>query len=104
MKDIGQLFRMGVWTVKQGKVPEFIEAWQSSAGWLVRNLAVSGEGILLQDPDDPVKFVSFGSASNLEEIEELMSGDEFQELWTKVLGLCEDVQPRMMKVVARFGS
>ena len=97
---IGQFFRLGTWTVKRENVPKFIEAWQSSAAWITGNLGGDGEGVLLQDSDHPGKFVSFASSSNPEEAQEVMSRPEFQELWSSVMELCEDVQPHRMHVVA----
>jgi hypothetical protein len=49
VKNIGQRYRLGIWTVKAGNIPEFIEAWQSSADWIAQKLHDDGEAVLLQD-------------------------------------------------------
>jgi hypothetical protein len=98
MKNIGQRYRLGIWTVNAGNIPEFIEAWQSSSEWIAQNLHDDGEAVLLQDIDDPRKFVSFAFATNLDKAEEVMSRTEFQELWSDVMALCEEVKPHRMQV------
>jgi hypothetical protein len=80
VNNIGQRYRLGIWTVKADKVAEFIEAWQSSTDWIVQNLAEDGDAVLLQDTEDPGKFVSFAFSANLDKAEEVMSRAEFQEL------------------------
>jgi hypothetical protein len=98
VKNIGQRYRLGIWTVKAGNIPEFIEAWQSSADWIAQKLHDDGEAVLLQDIDEPRKFVSFAFATNLEKAEEVMSGTEFQVLWSNIMALCEDVEPHRMQI------
>jgi hypothetical protein len=84
--------------VDMGNIPEFIETWQSSSDWIVENLRDDGEAVLLQDTDNPTKFVSFAFSANLDKPEEVMARTEFQELWSKVLALCADVKPHRMQV------
>ena len=104
MKKLGTLYRLGEWTVKPGKIPEFIEAWQAGADWVAKNLPNDGEGILLQDTDNPNKFISFAFSVNTEKAQEAMSRPEFQELMAKTRSFCDDVQPHGMKVVGYSSS
>ena len=100
MKKIGQLFRLGMWTVKSDNIPEFIKAWQASVDWIARNLPNDGEGVLLQDSESPNKFISFAFSANPEKAQEAMSRTEFQELFSRVRALCEDVRSHRMRVAA----
>lgn len=99
MNRTGQPFRLGIWSVKSENIPKFIEAWQLSADWISENLPGDGEGVLLQDVEISNEFVSFAFSSNLEKAQEVMSRSEYQELFSKVRALCDEVQPHRMHVV-----
>jgi hypothetical protein len=58
------------------------------------------EGRLADSKQFTRKFVSFAYTPNPEEVQEVMSRPEFQEFWSRVMELCEDVQPHRMRVVA----
>jgi hypothetical protein len=104
MEKIGQLFRLGLWTVKPENVPEFIAAWQTSAEWLARNLPNERGGDLLENMNDSGKFISFAPISVSENVEEAMGKAEFQELMSRAMALCEDVKPNNMRVVGGVGN
>jgi hypothetical protein len=104
MKKLGTLYRLGEWTVKSGKAAEFIEAWQAGADWIAQNLPDDGEGILLQDKENPNKFISFAFSGNPEKAQEAMSISEFQELQSRARALCENVQPHRMQIVGYSSS
>ena len=99
MKTVGQPLRLGMWTVKQPNIPEFIEMWKKSVDWVSQNLPGEGEAVLLQETENPNKFISFAFSTNLEKAQEVMSRTEYQELFSRVRALCDDVQPHGMKVV-----
>jgi hypothetical protein len=103
MEKIGQLFRLGVWTVKPENAAEFIAAWQRSAEWLAQNLPGERGGVLLEDIYDSGKFISFAPITNSENVEEAMAKAEFQERMSRVMDLCEDVKPNNMRVVSGVG-
>ena len=73
MNRIGQPFRLGIWMVKSENIPEFIEAWQLSVDWITQKVSDDGEGFLLQDTQDPNKFVSFAFSSNPDKSQEVRS-------------------------------
>jgi hypothetical protein len=104
MKKLGTLYRLGEWMVKPGKIPEFIEAWQAGADWIALNLSDDGEGILLQDTENPNKFISFAFSVNSEKAQEVMSRPEFQELMSKTRSLCDEVQLHGMRAVGYSSS
>ena len=104
MKEIGRPIRLGMWTVNSDKVQEFIEAWQSSADWLTDNLPDNGEGFLVQDMENPNRFISFAFSDDLEMAQEVMSQIEYLDLFSKVRAICDDVQPHGMKIVGYSSS
>ena len=99
MKKLGILYRLGEWTVKTDKTSQFIEAWQAGGDWIAQNLPDDGEGILLQDIEDPNKFISFAFSVNHEKVQEALSHPEFQEFMSKTRSLCEEVQSHRMQAV-----
>lgn len=99
MKRLGTLYRLGEWTVKPGKIPEFIEAWQAGADWIALNLSDDGEGILLQDTENPNKFISLAFSVDPEKTQEVISRPEFQEFMSKTRSLCDEAQPHRMRAV-----
>lgn len=99
MVDRLQLYTCGTWIVKPGMEQAFIEAWQEFADWTTGHQAGAGAGTLLQNEDDPSRFLSFGPWENSEVISEWRSRQEFQNFVSKARELCEEVKPQTMKVV-----
>jgi hypothetical protein len=104
MKTVGQPLRLGMWTVKRGNIQEFIKTWQLSADWISQNIPEDGEGVLLQDVENPNKFISFAFSTDLEKAQEVLSRTEYQELFSRVRALCDDIRPHGMKVVGYSSS
>ena len=100
MNKIGQIYRLGIWTVRSGKIEEFIKAWQSSVEWLVDNHPDrwSGEALLLQDLASSNMFISFAWSATPDKTEEFLAGTEFQSLMAGMQEFCEEIQPHRMRV------
>lgn len=99
MSERGQLYTSGTWRVKPGKEAEFIEAWQAFADWTSGNQSGSGEGILLQNEENPQSFLSLGPWDSAESIAHWRSQPRFQDFLSKARELCEEMQPQTMKLV-----
>jgi len=99
MDKHGQMYRVGSWTVKPGKVEEFIKAWQGSANWISENHPGGGEGMLLQDRESSLTFISFATSTMPEKTEKLLTSSESQALMKRIVELCDEVEPRGMQVV-----
>jgi quinol monooxygenase YgiN len=73
------VYTSGVWIVKKGKEDEFKRRWQAGAD----STALAFPGVklmLLQDRDNPQRFVSLGEGwRNAEQIEAARSSPEFQD-------------------------
>src|SRR4030043_212078 len=93
VKMLGQRIRLGIWTVKPGKVEAFIKAWQASVKWLVENQPVGGDGeaLLLQDTRSLHQFISFAWSTDHEKMEDLLVGAEFQAIMAGIQELCEEI-------------
>jgi hypothetical protein len=83
---------------------EFIEAWQSSSEWLLEHLPGERGGVLLEDRNDPSRFISFAPIADPAKIEEVMSEPQFQELWSDVMETGATVKPHSMRVVGAVGG
>jgi heme-degrading monooxygenase HmoA len=101
MDEIGQLFTAATWTVKPGREGDFIRAWDEFAKWTSHNLESAGQGQLVQDLDDPTRFLSFGPWESAEHIAAWRARPEFTSFMAKARELCDEIQPRTLKVVAR---
>jgi hypothetical protein len=101
VKEKGQEYRVGSWTVRPGQLDAFIEAWQEFAEWVLEQLPEGGGAFLLQDLDDPQDFVSYAALTMPERTEELLASAESASRMRSVMELCERVQPHRMQVVAR---
>jgi hypothetical protein len=104
VEAIGQFFRLGIWDVKPENALEFIDAWQTSGEWLVQHLPGEKGAVLLQDTSEPSRFISFAPLSDPQKAVEAMSKTEFQKLWSRVMALCEAVEPNSMRVVGSVGG
>ncbi len=100
----GQLYSLGVWHVKQGRERNFIGAWSDFAGWTARNQPGAIEGSLLQDLEDPRRFVSFGPWEDIESIRAWRERPEFKGFFAKAKELCERIEPQTLRLVARQGK
>ena len=104
MGEPGQLYTSGLWSVRPGKEADFIRAWEQFAQWTSEHQPGVGDGRLLQDPEHPDKFLSFGPWESAERIAEWRSRPEFAAFVTTARELCEDIQPRTLKLVVHVPS
>lgn len=100
MNDLNQPYTAGNWFVKVGSEEAFIAEWKSFAHWTAQHQTGTGTGYLLQDPEHPQHFISFGAWKNLDAIKEWRERPEFKAFVGKVKMLCDDFQPQTLKLVA----
>lgn len=96
-----QLYTVGIWSVKEGKEKEFINAWTSFAKWTTKNVLGAGTGHLLQDETDAAKFISYGPWKDKDSITRWRESKEFSEFAEKVKILCNNFQPNTLREVSR---
>jgi quinol monooxygenase YgiN len=100
MSKPNQIYTLGNWTTKVGNEQAFITEWQTFAQWTAQHQQGAGIGYLLQDPDHPQQFVSFGPWESPEAVKAWRERPEFKAFVLKVRELCEDFQPRTLVLVA----
>lgn len=100
MNNPNQLYTLGNWTTKVGNEQAFIAEWEKFAKWTALHQKGAGVGNLLQDPEHPRQFVSFGPWDSPEAIKAWREQPEFKAFVSKVRDLCEDFQPRNLVLVA----
>ena len=100
MNKLNQPYTLGNWTVKAGNEEAFIAEWKAFAEWSSKNQPGAGYGYLLQDPEHPQQFVSFGPWENLDAIRAWRERPEFKAFVGKVKMLCDNFQPHTLKLVA----
>ena len=94
-----QLYTLGTWTAKTGNEKSFIAEWNAFAKWTTAHHVGAGMAYLLQDPEHPQQFVSFGPWESAEAIRTWRELPEFKAFVSRVRELCNDFQPRSLVVV-----
>ncbi|SRR6266498_2041298 len=92
MPTIGQPYTKGTWTVREGSEEEFVERWKELIG-SAREVPGAESFLLIQERNDPRRFVSFGAWSDWESADAWRAGPAFTEAMRACLELCEDFQP-----------
>ncbi len=100
MNEVKKLYTLGTWTAKVGKEETFMAEWQAFARWTARNQPGAGRAYLLQDPEHPQQFISFGPWESQDAIKSWRERPEFREFVARVRQLCDDFQPRSFVAVA----
>jgi len=102
MGEQDHVFTFGLWSVKPGKEGDFVAAWETFARWTGKHqTGMVGEARLLEDIDQPRRFVSIGGWSDKQKVQAWRESPEFQAFFAKVSELCEETQPHMLKPVVR---
>lgn len=104
MDEAGQLYALGLWTAKPGNEDAFRDAWAAFARWTSANAPGSGEAYLLQDVDNPRRFISFGPWADAESVAAWRQRPEFKAFFIQAKALCEEIQPRTLKAVVHAGA
>ncbi len=100
----GQLFTLGQWKVKPGQEEAFIEAWAAFARWTAEHYKGAGTGSLLQDSQRAGEFVSFGAWESPEQVSAWRASPEFKAFGETARRLCDEFQPRSLRLVASSAS
>jgi heme-degrading monooxygenase HmoA len=91
---------LGSWRTREGKEQDFRRAWETFARWTIANIPGATEAFLLQDPNDPLHFVSFGPWQSLGSIADWRSRNEFAAFLSQANDLCEAFQPSTYQLAA----
>jgi pimeloyl-ACP methyl ester carboxylesterase/heme-degrading monooxygenase HmoA len=96
----GKPYTLGIWKVKPEKEKDFINEWTAFATWTGSNISGSGKAHLLQDKENPLRFISFGSWDSEESISKWRNYNEFKTFVEKVKELCDEFQPNTLNEVS----
>ena len=91
---------VGIWTIKPGQEAAFIGAWSDFAQWMTKNTPGLGKGYLLQDAQNPSRFISTGAWDSVQAVQMWRESEAFQGFVGKAMPLCDDFQPGLLNVVA----
>lgn len=81
-----------IWTVKEGREAEFVAAWKRM-GEATLGEFPAARGTLLQDAENPSRFVSFGPWESREQIGAWRASAAFQDGVAEIRRLLEDFEP-----------
>lgn len=97
------LYTLGEWHVKPGLEAEFVAAWRELGVWTEATVPGNTWAKLLQDEEDPRRFISFGPWQDAEAVAEWRGHAGFQERVARIQQLMESFAPHRMSVAAESG-
>jgi heme-degrading monooxygenase HmoA len=97
---MGQVYSVGLWTVKPGREDEFVAAWSEFAEWTRREISPTAVGTLLRDRETANRFVSFGPWESEEQMEAWRAHPGFGEQVAGIRELLENFSPGTFEQVA----
>ena len=101
MERKGDFYTVGIWIVKPGNETAFRDAWQRYS-----EIAVRGRGarefLLLQDPVDSKRYLSFGPWESEDSIRSWQNQPEFKEFIAEMRNRCDDMQIVFLKSIAQI--
>jgi heme-degrading monooxygenase HmoA len=104
MTKIGSIYTLGIWMVKPGSETAFIKDWDSFAQWTSKNQKGALTAVLVQDAENPQKFISFGPWQDKDAAMQWRNTPEFKRAFVTFRELCSEIQPHMMRCVAIAGT
>ena len=104
MAEREPVYTTGIWLVNPGREEEFIAAWKEFAEWTSRLGGGSLEVLLLQDAEQPQRFVSVGPWKDVPDIRAWRNTTEFGAFMQRAKELCTGIHPAIMKPVVRIGE
>lgn len=99
-QTVEQLWTLGIWTTKVGQEQAFRDAWTAFADWTAHHQPGAGEAWLLQDAQQPQRFISFGPWESAEAASAWRSRPEFGAFVARVRDLCDEFQPNTLRLAA----
>jgi heme-degrading monooxygenase HmoA len=94
MAKIGQPYSSANWLVKEGSADEFVSRWTAFVEWSFKNAPGLESGLLVQDSDNPRRFLSLGAWDTAEAMQAWRQMPVFQELFEGCRELCDEGQVR----------
>jgi quinol monooxygenase YgiN len=96
-------YSSGVWIAKPGREAEFVKAWHDFADWSLHELDNHGWAMILQDREQPNRFLSIGPWDSQEQLDRWRAHPGFREHVGVLRELIESLEPHTLDVVAEVG-
>jgi len=100
----GAVYTSAKWNVRPGNEKRFVETWKKFADWTGKHQRGTIDALLLQEADDPSRFMSLGSWKDMESVGEWRRAENFKRYLAELKALCDGVQIRTLKTVAEVES
>ena len=104
MANVGQPYTSGRWKVKPGQEQAFVERWTEFTQWSLENSDGAEHFALIQDSNDPSRFLSFGAWAGNEAVEGWRTAPDFSERLGRCRELCDEFEARDYTLAAAVGS
>ena len=101
---MSQLYAFGVWIVKPGREDDFVAAWRTLAEWTASNAPGAGISRLLQDEDQPSRFISIAPWDDRDALAASRSQLGFQERIAGLREMLETFTPANLDVRAEVAA
>ena len=99
-----ELFTCGTWTVRAGREDDFVAAWTDLAEWTTENFEDAGWARLVQQRDEPRRFLSFGPWPSEELVAEWRGSDGFRQRVGHMQEMLESFEPGLFDARAQVGG
>jgi len=101
---MSQPYTFGVWIVKPGREDDFVAGWRELAEWTAGNAPGAGIGRLLQDEDQPTRFISIGPWDDKDALAASRSQLGVQERIAKLREMLETFTPANLELRAEVAA
>ena len=99
-----QPYTFGVWIVKPGREHDFVAGWRELAEWTAATSPGAQICRLMQDEDQPLRFISIGSWDDKDAIASSRSQLGFQERIAKLREMLETFTPATLELRAEVAA
>jgi quinol monooxygenase YgiN len=88
----GQPYAVGHYLVKSGKESAFKSLWENMARETVKHYRITGPVRLLQNPDNPRQYLSYGEWVRPEDIKDWLQQPYYKDFVKQARELCDTVE------------
>lgn len=92
-------YSVGIWIIKPGREQDFISTWTDLVEWAIDHGMGAIWGTLVQDIDEPRRFISFGPWESMDRIKAWRDDPKYKEFMMRMRAFCETGQPMNLKEI-----
>jgi quinol monooxygenase YgiN len=90
------------WKIRAKGETAFLRTWKQFADWTLKQKYGALEAVLLQEEDDPDRFLSFFTWRDLEGVARWRKSQRYRGYLAKLQELCEEMRIRTLRSVLRL--